>query len=32
VTGWLKGNIRVIDLVGIRGVDGRLQNYEGIAW
>jgi len=32
VTAWLDRDIRVIDLVGIRGVDRRLKNYEGVAW
>jgi GDP-mannose 6-dehydrogenase len=32
VTGWLSEGIRVIDLVGVRGIDRRLENYEGIAW
>ena len=32
INGWLESGIRVIDLVGIEGVDQASPGYEGIAW
>jgi GDP-mannose 6-dehydrogenase len=29
---WTKADIRVLDLVGIEGVDGNVEGYDGLYW